>query len=107
MQPPATVGFREGLERAVEIDPDFALAYAQLAHCRSFLVIQGWAPRPESGVSESARFARMALERDRDDPEVLAIAAQVLGSRRVDPDAAMAPVGKRSRSTPIPPSRSG
>jgi len=82
------------LERAIEIDPDFALAYAQLARCLSFLVLQGWVLQPESCFRESTRLAHVALERSKDDPEVLAIAAQVLGSSGADLDAAISLVGK-------------
>lgn len=67
------------LRRAIEIDPDFALAYAQLTHCLWYRVVQGWLAASDPSISEAIRLGRTAVERGGDDPEVLAIAARVIG----------------------------
>ncbi len=57
-------------------------------------MIQGWVPHPESCIDEAAHLARMAIERGKDDPEVLAIGAQAIGSPGRDLDAAITLVSK-------------
>src|SRR5262249_32696736 len=57
----------EVLERAVELDPDFALAHAALAECYGTLGSSWWA---SIDIVEKARpHARRALELDPDLPE--------------------------------------
>lgn len=82
------------LERAIEIDPSIALAYAQIARCLSFRVVQGWVAPSDPLISDAARLARMAIDRDPDDPEVLAIAAQAIGTPGGDLEGAIAAVSK-------------
>jgi TolB-like protein len=65
-------------EMANNLDPDFAAPFALGANC----FVQRWAFRWSSGgaedVSEARRLARRALELDKDDPTVLAVAGQAL-----------------------------
>src|SRR4051812_10984117 len=49
--------------RALELDPNYALAWAVLADCQSFRAIRGMAPPAEAGA-EAAAAARRALELD-------------------------------------------
>ena len=65
-------------EIASNLDPDFAAPFALGADClvqrRGF----GWSSDAED-VNEARRLVRRALELDRDDPMVLALAGQTLG----------------------------
>jgi TolB-like protein len=60
------------LYRAVDLDPNFALAYAKAAQCYGFRKVNGWmAQRPEE-VAEGSRVARRAIELGGDDAVALA-----------------------------------
>jgi TolB-like protein/Flp pilus assembly protein TadD len=67
------------LEAAMLLDPDFALAMALAAHCRYVRIIQGWAGDAEGDLAAMTRLAEAALDREPDDPGVLAHAGFVLG----------------------------
>jgi hypothetical protein len=56
------------LRRAIEIDPDYALALVYLAFCQFNMVSQNWA---DHAPHEIANLARAAMQLDRADPEVL------------------------------------
>jgi eukaryotic-like serine/threonine-protein kinase len=49
--------------RALELDPEFALAWSALADCQSFRAVRGMAPPAEAGA-EATAAARRALELD-------------------------------------------
>jgi TolB-like protein len=64
-------------QTANNLDPDFAAPYAQGASC----LLQRWAFGWSSGVedvAEARRLARRAVQLDKDDPAVLAVAGAVL-----------------------------
>jgi adenylate cyclase len=60
------------LEKAVNLDPDYAAAYALAANCRGRRLFQSWGDDPDLEAAVGAREARLALEKGSDDPEVLA-----------------------------------
>jgi TolB-like protein len=59
------------LYRAVEIDPQYAAAYALASYCYLRQVAQGFVTLPESVIPEGMRMARLADEYGKDDPEAL------------------------------------
>ncbi len=63
---------RRLLRRAVDIDPGYAPAFAQLAACHWFDISQGWTQDIVLATTEIKKLAQLALETGRDDPEVLA-----------------------------------
>jgi tetratricopeptide (TPR) repeat protein len=69
----------ELLEQAIERDPDYGPALAQAAHCHQGLEVNGRAEDPEATQRTSIALARRALRNSPDDPDVLALAAFVLG----------------------------
>jgi hypothetical protein len=74
-------GMREAvtlLGRALAIDPFYAPAVALLGWCRAWQRLQGWGPLSETEVAEAVRLARQALEAGKDDPDTLALAANVV-----------------------------
>jgi TolB-like protein/class 3 adenylate cyclase/tetratricopeptide (TPR) repeat protein len=78
-------GTREGLDeaarlmrRAIAIDPQYAVAHAELARCLWTHVAQGWMDRANPAVADICELARKALDLDRDDPEVLSLVASIV-----------------------------
>jgi adenylate cyclase len=67
------------LEQAIGRDPDYGPALALAADCHSGLEVNGWTADPAGARRKSIDFARRALRSAPDDPNVLAIAAAVLG----------------------------
>ncbi len=59
------------LEKAIEVQPDYALAYALSADCYSFRYFAGATTDFEVEKKTAVEFARKALALDKDDPEVL------------------------------------
>ena len=76
------------------LDPDFALAYAQAARCLLFWSFRDGPLSRMYCSADAVRVARVAIERGRDDPEVLATAAGAIGRNSGDLDAAIAIVSK-------------
>jgi len=66
------------LRKAIEIDPEYASAYAQLAWCHWTFVSQGWMDRSNPAVSDLLALARTALALDGEDPEVLSACAPII-----------------------------
>jgi len=64
--------------KTIELDPDFALAYALAAFCYVFRKLNHWMTNPQQEVAEAARLARRAVELGRDDAEALPLAGLVL-----------------------------
>jgi TolB-like protein len=69
----------ELLERAIERDPDYGPALAMAAHCHQGLEVNGGAEDAQTARRTSIVLARRALRSSPDDPDVLAVAAFVLG----------------------------
>jgi adenylate cyclase len=59
------------LDRAIAIDPHFALAKALAARCYAWRNPQGWAAAPEEEKATAIRLGREALQDGGDDPSVL------------------------------------
>jgi adenylate cyclase len=82
------------LQRAVAIDPRYAMAHARLASCRYMRVAQGWRAPDKAELDEIVLLARKAVELGGDDPEVLALSAFPIGSPGRDTKFAVALVEK-------------
>jgi adenylate cyclase len=67
------------LGQAIERDPHYGPALALAAHCHQGLEVNGWAEDPEAARHTSVDLARRALRSGPEDPNVLALAAFVLG----------------------------
>jgi pentatricopeptide repeat protein len=67
------------LEQAIERDPDYAPALALAAHCHQRCELMSWADDPEAARRTSVDLARRALRSAPDDPNVLSLAAVLLG----------------------------
>jgi TolB-like protein/Tfp pilus assembly protein PilF len=67
------------LERAIDRDPDYGPALAMAAHCHQGLEVNGGAEDTQTARRISIALARRALRSNPDDPDVLAVAAFVLG----------------------------
>ena len=65
------------LRRAIELDPDYAVAKAMAAFCVLQRDNQGYT-ESQTEFDESVRLAREALDAGRDDPRVLLLAGTVL-----------------------------
>jgi pentatricopeptide repeat protein len=67
------------LGQAIERDPRYGPALALAAHCHQGLEVNGCAEDPEAARQTSIDLARRALRSSPDDPNVLALAAFLLG----------------------------
>jgi adenylate cyclase len=66
-------------KKAIEHDPEFALAHARAAHCYAFRKANGWMADRAQEVAEAALLARRAIELGRDDAIALSYGGFVLG----------------------------
>ncbi|ASY59302.1 MULTISPECIES: winged helix-turn-helix domain-containing tetratricopeptide repeat protein [Sinorhizobium] len=71
-------GTREAIEaalrlfyRAIELDPEFASAYAAAAWCHFWRKLNGWMTERDREIAEGVRLARLAVEHGRDDAVAL------------------------------------
>ena len=78
------------LSLAIRSDASFAPPYALAAWCRIYRIFQLWSTDPRRDVDEAAPLARAAIERDRDDPTVLALAGHVISFATLDHGTALA-----------------
>jgi len=78
------------LGRAIERDPGYGIALAVAGWSYAQLHVNGWTEDPESDRRKGVDLTRRALQISPDDPDVLAIAAFVLGYFGEDIDAAIA-----------------
>src|SRR5262249_46162421 len=74
--------------KAVELDPDFAAAYAMGAHCFVLRKASGWMADREREAAEGARLARKAVALGKDDAVSLSRAGQALAFLLHELDAA-------------------
>jgi TolB-like protein/Tfp pilus assembly protein PilF len=74
--------------KAIELDPDFASAYAMAAWCYAWRKINGWMTDRAQEIAETARLARRAAELGQDDAVALSRGAHALGFVVGDLDAA-------------------
>ena len=66
------------LEKAIALDPDFAIAYATAAVCYFIRRAFSWSTDPAHEAAEAERMARRAMELDSSDARVLTFYAQTL-----------------------------
>src|SRR6266536_2024851 len=64
--------------KAIELDPDFALAYARAAHCYTIRKVSGWMADRDQEVAEVRRLGRRATELGKDDALALCFAGLAL-----------------------------
>lgn len=64
---------------AMEIDPQFASAYAMAAWCHCWRKINSWNTDPAREMTEGVRLARRAVELDKGDAVVLTRSGHALG----------------------------
>jgi TolB-like protein len=86
--------------KALELDPDFAVACALAAFCYAFRKLNHWMTDPQQEVAEAARLARRAVELGRDDAEALPLAGFVLAYVLGDLDDGVAFVERALRLNP-------
>ena len=65
--------------KAIEHDPDFALAYARAAHCYVVRKANGWMTNQSQEIAETARLARLAVDLGKDDAVALSFGGYALG----------------------------
>src|SRR6266498_1540156 len=63
--------------KAIELDPDFALAHARAANCYTFRKVNGWMVDREQEVAEAARLAQRAVDLGKDEALALSIGGMV------------------------------
>ena len=89
------------LEKALAIDPDYAIAHAYAAWCREQMFTHGGHDADDR--SAALRHARAALARERDDSSALAIGGFIVAMLDRDFSTALMLSTSRSRSTATPP----
>ena len=90
-------GTREAIEdglplflKAIELDTDFASAYAMAAWCYFWRKINGWMADREGEIADGARLARRAVELGNDDAVALARSGHALAHLVGDVDGGIA-----------------
>ena len=78
-------------QRAIALEPNYALAHALGAWCHFWQFVNGWPADLEATRAEGLRLARAALRLDNEDPDVLAMvgAAEATLGRNLDYAAAL------------------
>lgn len=66
------------LYQAIELDPQFSVAYGLAAWCHEVQIIFGWMPRSDARTSEGLRLANLAIEHGENDPEALWMAGMTI-----------------------------
>jgi adenylate cyclase len=69
--PVATAEALRLFNSAIELDPDFALAYSHASHCYVHAKTNGWFSGTANEIAETSRLAQRALELGKDDASVL------------------------------------
>jgi len=64
-------------QRAIELDPGYARAYAALALAWSRDAVDGWTPAADEAMARAEDLARQALRRDPSVPQIYFIQAQI------------------------------
>jgi len=80
--------------RAIEVDPDFASAYAMAAWCHFWRKVNGWMIDRPREIAEGVRLARRAVELGKDDAVALARSGHALGHLVGDLDGSIALVDR-------------
>ena len=76
--------------KAIDLDPDFASAYAMAAWCHLWRKANGWMTDRPQDIAEGVRLARRAVELGRDDAVALTRSGSVLGHFTGDLDGGIA-----------------
>ena len=77
-------------EKAIQLDPDFASAYAMAAWCYFWRKVNAWMTDQAQEVAEGARLARRAVDLGRDDAVALTRGGHALGHFTSDLDRGIA-----------------
>ena len=77
------------LEKAVELDPNYATAWAHLGWAHWTAAVEGWAVSRESGLMLAAEAAQKGLDIEGENPDVYAILGAIHWSRGETEDAVM------------------
>lgn len=77
------------LQQAMAFDPGYAPAYSYAAYWHMFRIGQGWSPDERADITEAARTAAAAIERDPGDALALAIYGHVQSFLLKDYDTAV------------------
>jgi TolB-like protein/DNA-binding winged helix-turn-helix (wHTH) protein/tetratricopeptide (TPR) repeat protein len=67
--PEDNIRAREMLQQAIELDPDFARAYASMSYSYSIGYLRQWPADTDHPLQKALQLARQALELDKDLPE--------------------------------------
>jgi TolB-like protein len=86
--------------KAIEIDPDFASAYAMAAWCYFWRKINGWMDDRAQEVAEGARLARRAAQLGKDDAVALARGGHALAHLEGDLNGGIALIDKALELNP-------
>ena len=87
--------------KAIELDPDFASAYAMAAWCYFWRKVNGWMTDRAQEIAEGTRLARRAVELGRDDAVALTRGGHALAHLAGDLDGGIAFSTGRWCSIPI------
>ena len=85
------------LDRAVELDPNYAAAYGLAAYCYLRQRQRGWSP---STTADGARLAMLAAQKGQDDPEALWMAGVSLAILIGESEDALALIDRSLRLNP-------
>jgi adenylate cyclase len=88
------------LRKAIEIDPRYAVAYANLAWCHWLFVAQGWMDRSNPALADLDQLVQTGLMLGRDDSEVLVAVAPLVALPGGDFSRGMALMEKAIRLNP-------
>ena len=77
-------------DKAIQLDPNFASAYAMAAWCYFWRKVNGWMTDPPREATEGAQLARRAVESGRDDAVALTRSGHALGHLVGDLDGGIA-----------------
>jgi tetratricopeptide (TPR) repeat protein len=77
-------------DKAIQLDPNFASAYAMAAWCNFWRKVNGWMTDPPREAAEGAQLARRAVELGRDDAVALTRSGHALGHLVGDLDGGIA-----------------
>ncbi len=67
------------LEQITKTDPDYAQPHALKSWCHVYYIAQGWSQDLTNDSVQGVAAARLAIDRERDDPTVLWMSAQAFG----------------------------
>jgi adenylate cyclase len=85
------------LNRAVDLDPDYAVAYGLAAYCHMRQRQRRWT---EAATTEGVRSAKLAAQKGQDDPEALWMAGVALAMLSGDSDEALAMIERSLQLNP-------